>query len=155
MFVSLFLKPCTASAGDRCFVALQAPPNRAPVRVSIAEITQCARQACAMVLGCRRRKWEWRQRLLGSATFAINNDAAVAASLARVAMLDLRLTSVKWLTRSGGLPAPFRPPPSLAQSRSLVFLGDLVHAGWMGASVKPVFWVGHQRIALLVITEIS
>jgi hypothetical protein len=39
MFVSLFLKPCTASAGDRCFVALQAPPNRAPVRVSMAEIT--------------------------------------------------------------------------------------------------------------------
>ena len=49
------------------------------------------------------------------------------------------LTSVKWLTRSGGLLAPFRPPPSLAQSRSLVFLGDLVHAGWTGASVKPVF----------------
>jgi hypothetical protein len=65
------------------------------------------------------------------------------------------LTSVKWLTRSGGLLAPFRPPPSLAQSRSLVFLGDLVHAGWMGASVKPVFWVVHQRIALIVITEIS
>ena len=43
------------------------------------------------VFGCRRRKWEWRQRLLGSATFAINNDAAVAASLARVAMLDLRV----------------------------------------------------------------
>jgi hypothetical protein len=43
------------------------------------------------VLGCRRRKWEWLQRLLGSATFAINNDAAVAASLARVAMLDLRV----------------------------------------------------------------
>ena len=29
--------------------------------------------------------------LLGPATFAINNDAAVAASLARVAMLDLRV----------------------------------------------------------------
>ena len=43
----------------------------------------------------------------------------------------------------------------MAQSRSLVFLGDLVHAGWMGASVKPVFWVVHQRIALIVITEIS
>jgi hypothetical protein len=25
----------------------------------------------------------------------------------------------------------------------------------MGASVKPVFWVVHQRIALIVITEIS
>ena len=65
------------------------------------------------------------------------------------------LTSVKWLTPIGGLLAPFRPPPSLVQSRSLVFLGDLVHAGWTGASTKPVFWVGHQRIALLVITEIS
>ena len=65
------------------------------------------------------------------------------------------LTSVKWLTPIGGLLAPFRPPPALVQSRSLVFLGDLVHAGWTGASTKPVFWVGHQRIALLVITEIS
>ena len=56
------------------------------------------------------------------------------------------LTSVKWLTPIGGLLAPFRPPPSLVQSRSLVFLGDLVHAGWTGASTKPVFWVGHHSV---------